>query len=472
MNHHPAAHRRTRWSVSFTLCLSAALAGCSSGGGERGASPAIQLEIGSLPDGAVSSNFEFTATASGGQAPYTFQVSDGQLPPGLNLSPSGALQGTPTQGGVYNSTIVVEDSSSPSLSGSGNVSIFIAPAGSDLEAFTSSFPAATTGLTFAERFVVAGGVPPYTFTVAEGELPPGMSLNGQTGWVSGLSTSPGAYEFTLQVEDSAQPAATLSRELSMAVTSLPGQGTQPTASVVVDQTSGVAPLGVVFDATGSTMTGVARPFHEFDYHWCFDDPESGHSHASGAVAAHVFEDPGTYTVRMTLTAGFQQVAHRTVTITVTDPDSVYAGSDTVCFSTDGNFSGAPAGAQQVTTSSFDTALGHFGDGKRLLFKRGQTFTSSNPPHMQVSTDAQLGAFGTGTSPDAQGIYSNNPVISCATNNTPIRFRGDGMRVTDLTVAGGVSTLAEIAVLDPPSRSPTGSPASCATDSRPTAPAAP
>jgi hypothetical protein len=48
-------------------------------------------------------------TAVGGTAPYTFSITSGALPPGLSLSPTGVLSGTPTTSGVSAFTMRATD---------------------------------------------------------------------------------------------------------------------------------------------------------------------------------------------------------------------------------------------------------------------------------------------------------------------------------------------------------------------------
>lgn len=50
-----------------------------------------------------------------GKAPYTYQVTLGSLPPGLTMSQSGMITGTPTTIGIYPFTVRVTDSSTPPL---------------------------------------------------------------------------------------------------------------------------------------------------------------------------------------------------------------------------------------------------------------------------------------------------------------------------------------------------------------------
>ena len=225
---------------------------------------------------------------------------------------------------------------------------------------------------------------------------------------------------------------------------LPGGSLSSSSPITIDlqtsRISGVAPLSVFFDASGTTCTGIARPFHHLGYTWNFDDAGSLLPTANGPLAAHVFDAPGTYDVAVTVVDENGDTTNDTVTVTVTDPDTVFAGTDTICFSNSGTFTGAPSGCTQVTTSSFDTALTYAGNGKRLLFARGDTFTSVSPGTVNITTGpASFGAFGTGTSPDERGIFTNNPVISCQRGSdfeTAFAWYGTDIRVCDLTFVEG------------------------------------
>ncbi|WP_313918764.1 Ig domain-containing protein [Tahibacter sp.] len=62
-----------------------------------------------LPNGTVGQLYSANVSASGGLSPYTFAVSVGALPPGLSLSASGVISGTPTASGLYNFTVTATD---------------------------------------------------------------------------------------------------------------------------------------------------------------------------------------------------------------------------------------------------------------------------------------------------------------------------------------------------------------------------
>ncbi len=64
-----------------------------------------------LPDAQYGSPYASqTFTVIGGVAPYTFSVTAGNLPPGMSLSPSGTISGTPTSAGSFSFTVTATDS--------------------------------------------------------------------------------------------------------------------------------------------------------------------------------------------------------------------------------------------------------------------------------------------------------------------------------------------------------------------------
>src|SRR5262249_57133610 len=69
-----------------------------------GTCPAITVG-GTVPNGLVSVLYAAVVTASGGDAPFTFAVSSGSLPPGLTLGSGGVLSGTPTTTGSFPFTV-------------------------------------------------------------------------------------------------------------------------------------------------------------------------------------------------------------------------------------------------------------------------------------------------------------------------------------------------------------------------------
>ena len=58
-----------------------------------------------LPAGTVGLDYSAALSLTGGTPPYVWSVVSGQLPPGTTMDSAGAISGTPTTVGTYNSTI-------------------------------------------------------------------------------------------------------------------------------------------------------------------------------------------------------------------------------------------------------------------------------------------------------------------------------------------------------------------------------
>lgn len=66
----------------------------------------------------------------------------------------------------------------------------------------ASLPQATLGERYSTVLLVAGGRPPYRFTVSGGQLPAGLAIELGTGSISGIPTAMGEFEFTVSLADS------------------------------------------------------------------------------------------------------------------------------------------------------------------------------------------------------------------------------------------------------------------------------
>ena len=86
----------------------------------------LSISTSALPDGTISINYSTSLSATGGATPYTWSVSTGNLPAGLNLSSSGTISGTPTATGTSTFTVKAEDSSTPKKSATKQLSIVVA----------------------------------------------------------------------------------------------------------------------------------------------------------------------------------------------------------------------------------------------------------------------------------------------------------------------------------------------------------
>jgi PKD repeat protein len=186
--------------------------------------------------------------------------------------------------------------------------------------------------------------------------------------------------------------------------------TKLSLSLVATRTSGTAPLAVMFDATATTgpQSGL-DPFRNIAYRFDFGDEHgeiwsitgaSKNVESSGPIAAHVFERPGVYTVALTATNSIGTRWIKRTTITVLDPDTVYAGDKTVCISLTVDYTGCPAGAGRRQTMPTGTQW----NGKRVLFKRGQDFSALAAISVQDGNHGvAIGAFGSGSAPQVASV---------------------------------------------------------------------
>jgi MYXO-CTERM domain-containing protein len=72
-----------------------------------------------------------------------------------------------------------------------------------------------------DQALVVGGVPPYTTSVVEGSLPPGLAIDSSA-HLAGVPASAGSFSFTLSVADSGSPQATIQGAMTVEVTELTG----------------------------------------------------------------------------------------------------------------------------------------------------------------------------------------------------------------------------------------------------------
>jgi hypothetical protein len=164
-----------------------------------------------LPAAAVGQPYEaFLLTSNG--AVDTFTITKGSLPPGLSMPATyGAagtiVGGTPTTAGTFTFTVHVTKfgTSTPSTTGTYSITVGAAPP------LAITFPgtccnAGTVGSSYFQNFFTSGGVGPFTWMVAVGHLPPGVTLTG--GHLGGTPTAAGTFTFTIKVTDSAGNQAT------------------------------------------------------------------------------------------------------------------------------------------------------------------------------------------------------------------------------------------------------------------------
>jgi uncharacterized protein (TIGR03437 family) len=112
----------------------------------------------------------------------------------------------------------------------------------------SPLPVGTTGAAYSQSVTPAGGVPPYTWSIANGTLPAGLTLSS-AGVISGTPSAPGISQFTALVTDGASAIASVTYRLTVIA---PG-GITPPGSIVTS-TVPAASIRVFLDSSGNTYS--------------------------------------------------------------------------------------------------------------------------------------------------------------------------------------------------------------------------
>ncbi len=162
-----------------------------------------------LPVAQLGVGYNTTLTATHGTGTYTWSLHSGTLPPGLTINASGTISGTPTTAGTYPITVSVQDGQG--RTSHKNLSLFV----ESLFITTAELPDATMLGMYREPLFALGGVGSYSWTLASGRLPTGLTLLSE-GIIAGMPTVRGTFNFSLRVRDGSNRSVT--KSFSMRVT--------------------------------------------------------------------------------------------------------------------------------------------------------------------------------------------------------------------------------------------------------------
>ncbi len=276
----------------------------------------------SLPEGTVGQSYSATLQAGGGRTPYSWSIAAGSLPSGLSLSSGGTISGTPTSLGTTSFTVRVTGADGLSSTRSLSIQVSAAPQAPTIT--TSSLPGGTVGQSYSATLQASGGTTPYSWSIASGSLPSGLSLSS-SGTISGTPTSPGTATFTVRVTGNDGRSRTRSLGIDVLVASEPPQ----LASVLPEGVVGDWYEGRV-DATGGS----------YPYTWAITAgslPPGLSSYPGESV-----DQPGVYLFSGTPTAS----GTWSFTLRVTDDEGLSAsGQFTI------TVSGEPTDPLEITTTS-------------------------------------------------------------------------------------------------------------------------
>jgi hypothetical protein len=244
-------------------------------------STAIALSPMRLDGGTVGDEYRQSITATGGIAPYTFSVTCGTLPPGLQLSTAGVLSGVLRTEGSFTFTVTATDAAG--ATGCRTYTVRICPA---ITIGPPVLPDGEVGTPYCLPLTASGGTAPYTFTVPAGRLPPGIAPS-----LCGTPTQRGDFTFLITVTDANGCTATASRRIHI----------EPKAEppCIIRLEPADLPDGIVGTAYSVRIAATGCEPHTFSIAGSLPPGISGPS-ADGTLSG-VPTTPGTYDFTITVT---------------------------------------------------------------------------------------------------------------------------------------------------------------------------
>jgi hypothetical protein len=161
-----------------------------------GSCPQITLNPLVLAPAPIGQVYIRTVVGSGGTGPYSHSKIGGTLPPGIEYSGGGVLNGTPTAYGSYTFTLRARDQNG--CSGTHTYTLTITCPSIVIN--PEFLPQGILGQSYQQTLSVSGGTGPYSFVVSGGTLPTGLSLTPE-GVLSGTPSETGTFNFGIRVTD-------------------------------------------------------------------------------------------------------------------------------------------------------------------------------------------------------------------------------------------------------------------------------
>ncbi|HYF35769.1 MAG TPA: putative Ig domain-containing protein, partial [Prosthecobacter sp.] len=163
------------------------------------ACPVITVTPGSLPLAAVNTAYTQTLTATGGTGPYTWTLTSGTLPAGITLDgTSGVISGTAAASNGAGASLVITVTDSRGCQRQVNANLLVCPV---ISLSPGTLPNTVSGSVYSQTLSASGGTAPYTYVLASGALPQGLSLDASTGTISGTPNADNSTTFTVRATD-------------------------------------------------------------------------------------------------------------------------------------------------------------------------------------------------------------------------------------------------------------------------------
>jgi parallel beta-helix repeat protein len=383
--------------------------------------------------------FEVTLDASASSDPgatpiesYSFDFGDGSPVAG----PQSGATATHTYGriGTYTATVTVTDTAGQSSQDTAEVTVF----GENAPPVPALSVTPDSGLVDLEVAADASGstdpddgIASYSFDFGDGSPVVGPQSEATANHTYGTA---GTYTVTVTVRDLGGGASTATSQVR--VEDLP-----PSASLTVTPESGLAPVGVSADASGSSDVD-ATPIESYSFDFGDGSPAAGPQ--SEATATHTYASPGTYTVTVTVADTAGQSAQATAQV-IARPNLIgNAGFETGLAGW--NTSGGGSGITLTRVSG-----GRTGDWAAQLANPNSTPTTctlNDSPNWVRTTSSGTYAVAVWARADKPGAalklrlreYNGTTLVGSVTTTVTLTTSWQQVTAAYIAVAPGLSTL--------------------------------
>jgi len=243
---------------------------------------AVVISSSAVADGMVGYAYSGALSATGGDGTFTWSNSSGIFPPGLTLSSSGQITGTPTAAGVYDFAVKVSSGGAEASKG------FLLRVWDQLVIADGELATGVTGGAYSDSLTATGGDGFQVWSLYFGDLQAGLTFSSW-GAVFGTPTVRGTKFLTFQVV-SAGFTARADRYLSVVelpqvtTTALPDGYSDTAYSQQLAMSGGT---GVLTDNSWTLVSGSLPPGLTLNANGVVSGTPSGLSHSSFRVRVTV-----------------------------------------------------------------------------------------------------------------------------------------------------------------------------------------
>jgi large repetitive protein len=193
----------------------------------------------------------------GGKGPFTYSVSSGALPKGLRVDSLGRIIGNTLEFGTFSAVITARDSWSTPQTADAQVNITVS--GQPLYLGDNFQAKQLVNRPIVGKLFSVGGVPPYTYRLVSGLLPPGITIDANTGDLLGTSASP--YSPSFQVEGKDSTGATTIHFVNFQVVAGSGRNDSVNTATPIDNGGVVATLSPYIDPPDKAPTAADTDYY-------------------------------------------------------------------------------------------------------------------------------------------------------------------------------------------------------------------